>query len=433
VALASDAPHVAEAGWRRLTLLWFAGADLRMTLLAVPPLIPIIHDELGLNEKAVAALVSLPVLVLGLGAVPGSLLVARIGARQALLAGLVVIGVAGALRGVGPFTPVLFAMTLLMGVGIAVCQPTILALVRQWFPSRVARATGVWSSGLLIGELLGASLTLTVVMPLVGGSWELALAAWSIPVFLTAAVLAVSKRQRITQPARELVSPTNPRVDPRFPEREMGRALAAAPGRGRALAEGLPRRGGWPDWRKPRLWQLGLLQSSASLIYFGANTFLPDYLHVIGLPDLVGVALTAVNGAQIPAAPLVGLLPWRFVVHPGTIVAGAGLTLAAVGGLISEQPALIVAAGALLGFLSAYVLVVCFAIPPLLADAADVAGLSAGTNTISYSIAFCSILTAGAVWDATQVPAAGFLPVLLGALIVLLIGPRLVSATSRAS
>jgi CP family cyanate transporter-like MFS transporter len=427
VAHVSDAPSTTDAGWRRLALLWFAGADLRMTLLAVPPLIPVIHHELGLDEKGVAALVGLPVLVLGLGAVPGSLLVARIGARRALLAGLVLIGVAATLRGVGPFTPLLFAMTLLMGVGIAVSQPTILALVRQWFPSSVARATGTWSSGLLMGELLGASLTLPVVLPLVGGSWQAALAVWSIPVFLTAAILAVSTRHVDTEVGPEFASQETRHANFRYSEPEIGRSLAAAPRRPP------PRGQGWPDWRQARLWQLALLQSSASLIYFGSNTFLPDYLHVIGLPDLVGLALTAVNSAQIPAAPLVGLLPWRLVVHPGTIVIGACLTLGAVAGLISEQPALIIAAGAFLGFLSAYVLVVCFAIPPLLARAEDVARLSAGTNTISYSVAFGTILGAGALWDATQVPATGFLPVLLGALIVLIVGPRLVSASSRAS
>jgi cyanate permease len=35
----------------RLVLLWLAGMDMRITLLAVPPLLPIIHDQLGLDES----------------------------------------------------------------------------------------------------------------------------------------------------------------------------------------------------------------------------------------------------------------------------------------------------------------------------------------------------------------------------------------------
>ena len=388
----SEARVPAAPIWPRLGLLWLAGADLRMPLLAVPPLLPMLHTQLGLDEKGVAALATLPVLVLGLGAVPGSLLVARMGARSALLAGLTLIALAGALRGVGPSIPMLFGMTLLMGMGIAVSQPTILSLVRQWFPGTVARVTGAWSSGLLIGELLGASLTLPLVMPLVGGSWEAALALWSVPVLVTAVLLAASTRR---QPADPVTRGT-----------------------------------GWPDWRQGRLWQLGILQSSASLVYFGANTFLPDYLHAIGLPELVSLALTAVNFAQIPAAPLVGLLPWRLLVHPATALLAGGLTLAGLAGLVSEQPVLIVVTGGLLGFLSACVLVVCFAIPPLLARQGDVARLSAGANTISYTVAFASSLLAGALWDALQLPVVGFLPLLFGALIVLLVGPRLARVLS---
>src|SRR5919204_1549838 len=122
------------SGWAGLRLLWLAGMDLRLTLLAVPPVLPLIHSDLQLDEKGIAALSGLPVLLLGIAAVPGSLLIARIGPRRALILGLAVIGVSSALRGLGPSVPVLFAMTLCMGVGISFCQPTLPTLVRRWFP-----------------------------------------------------------------------------------------------------------------------------------------------------------------------------------------------------------------------------------------------------------------------------------------------------------
>jgi CP family cyanate transporter-like MFS transporter len=116
--------RLTRADWVRLLLLWLGGIDLRLTMLAVPPLIPLIHRELHLDEKAVGALVSGPVLILAIAAVPGSLLIARLGIRGALLAGLGCVAVFGALRGLGPNTTVLFTSTLLMGVGIAVSQPS---------------------------------------------------------------------------------------------------------------------------------------------------------------------------------------------------------------------------------------------------------------------------------------------------------------------
>src|SRR5881296_1818377 len=107
--------QLTRADWTRLVLLWLAGVDLRLTLLAVPPLIPLIHREMNLDEKAVGALVSLPVVLFAVAAVPGF----------------------GALRGFGPSTPVLFASTFFMGIGVAVSQPAFPSLVREWFPARI--------------------------------------------------------------------------------------------------------------------------------------------------------------------------------------------------------------------------------------------------------------------------------------------------------
>ena len=78
---ASLALKVVSRTWLLLGLMWLAGSDLRLTLLAVPPVLPLIHADLRLDEKGVAALSGLPVLLLGIAAVPGSLLIARIGAR----------------------------------------------------------------------------------------------------------------------------------------------------------------------------------------------------------------------------------------------------------------------------------------------------------------------------------------------------------------
>ena len=105
-----------------LVLLWLAGADLRLGMLAVPPVLPLIHHDLGLSEKAVGLLSGLPILMLGLAAIPGSALIARVGARRAAIAGLVLVAATGAARGVGPSWPMLFGMTLLMGAGVAVIQ-----------------------------------------------------------------------------------------------------------------------------------------------------------------------------------------------------------------------------------------------------------------------------------------------------------------------
>src|SRR5207302_1190681 len=71
-----------------------------------------------------------------------------------------------------------------------------------------------------------------------------------------------------------------------------------------ARGAGLPRPRGMPDWASGRMWRLGLFQSSASMVYFGANTFIPDYLHATGQADLVGLALPALLAGPAEVARL---------------------------------------------------------------------------------------------------------------------------------
>src|SRR5437660_5327550 len=156
-------------------------------MLAVPPLIPLIHRELHLDEKAVGALVSGPVLLLAIAAVPGSLLRANLRVRGRLLAGLGSVALFGALRGFGPSVPVLLSATFLMGIGVAVTQPAFPALVREWFPRRIAIATAVYSNGILIGETLPTALTTPVdVLPLAHGDSRWAVAPSSAPALRSA-------------------------------------------------------------------------------------------------------------------------------------------------------------------------------------------------------------------------------------------------------
>ncbi|MGH7328599.1 MAG: CynX/NimT family MFS transporter, partial [Polyangiaceae bacterium] len=221
--------------------MWLAGIDLRITILAVPPVLPAIHRDLTLSEAAVGALTGLPVLLLGAAAIAGSLMIAHLGARRAWIAGLLVVGLAGAARGAGPNESVLFLMTLLMGLGVAVCQPAAPTLIGEWLPGSIGFATAVYVNGLLVGETLGAALTIPYILPLVHSSWEWSFVFWSLPVFLTVALFLVATRERPV--AKE------------------------------------ERGSWWPNWRDGLMWRLGIIQCGASIVYWASNAFIPDYLH----------------------------------------------------------------------------------------------------------------------------------------------------------
>ena len=134
-------------------------------------------------------------MLFAIAAVPGSLLIARFGLLPALLVGLLLNALGGAARGAIADATFLFASTIVMAAGVAIMQPTLPPLVRAWFPARIGFATAVYTTGLLVGEILPAALTIPLVLPLVDDSWRLSFVVWSIPVLLTAVVVAVCAKR----------------------------------------------------------------------------------------------------------------------------------------------------------------------------------------------------------------------------------------------
>jgi len=111
---------------------------LRLTILAVPPVILLIQNDLQLSGTEVGILSGLPVILFGIGALPGSLLIARFGALATLAAGLLIAGVVSGLRGAVLNISVLYTATIVMSAGIAVMRRTASSSVNQPC-SRVSR------------------------------------------------------------------------------------------------------------------------------------------------------------------------------------------------------------------------------------------------------------------------------------------------------
>lgn len=369
--------RLTRADWVRLLLLWLGGIDMRLCMLAVPPLIPLIHRELNLDEKAVGALVSGPVLILALASVPGSLLIAKLGARGALFAGLGAVAIFGALRGLGPSVPVLFSATFLMGVGVAVTQPAFPSLVREWFPRRIAIATAVYSNGILIGETLPTAATTPYgVLPLAHGDWRWALASWSVLVAGSAIAIGL-----------------------------------AAPARSKA--QSAPARW-WPDWRRHQAVRIGLVMGMASAAYFGANAFIPDFLDQTHRHNLITPTLAVLNASQLLTAPVVALWPKIMTGRVGFIGSAAIMAVAQLG-LVLTPGVAVVAWAFVLGFSTALAFVVVLSIPPRVAPPGDVARMSAAIFTLQYATAFVIPLIAGALWDASGRALLAFAPGIVAA------------------
>lgn len=394
--------------------LVFVGFNLRTILLEVPPVLPQIQRDLGLSYTATGFLNALPPLVMGLGAYPAALAIGRLGAARAVTIALAAMAVTALLRAFAGTAPLLFAATVLMSAAIALCQTTAPLVVREWFPRRIGQTTAAYSTGLMVGEIAAAWLTVPLVLPwFAGGRWQGSFVAWSVPVAAALALWLWALRGR----GRPVLA-------------GRARTLRPAPGVARLT---MP----VPAARAVRLrpWPViaaSLLLGSGSLLFFGMDTWIPVYYHYLGRSD-GPLALTVLTVAQLP--PSLALTAW------GNRVAGrrAGFIVAGGVGALAMALWFVVPAGwlivltALVGAASASIFILGLSLPGLLAGGADVARISGIMLGVSYTMAFAGPFLGGALWDHTGVAILCFLPILVGALLTVVFGsllPRMGTAVA---
>ena len=146
-------------------------------------------------------------------------------------------------RGLVPSTAMLFAVSIVMGLGVAVFQTALPAATRCWTPSHVALGSAVYLNGMMLGELSGAGLTLPLVLPLAGDDWRYALFIWAIPILLIAVLVTLVR-------------------------------LPVVPSTGiNADSACLPPSRALPRWSDGRVWQYGILLASTVVAFFVINAY----------------------------------------------------------------------------------------------------------------------------------------------------------------
>jgi CP family cyanate transporter-like MFS transporter len=375
--------------WASLFLLWTCGASLRLTVLAVPPVISIIQQELHLSGTEVGLLSGLPVVLFAIAATPGSTLIARFGVRGTLLSGLVIAAIGAALRGVSSNASQLYLMTIIMSAGIAIMQPAMAAAVREWIPDRPTFGTAVYSNGMIMGEIIPVATMLPFLLPHLG-SWRPALGIWSIPLIGTAILVAILSRSSgngavVKQPVRWL-----------------------------------------PEWNSWLNWRIGLILGSVTSSYFCVNGFLPAYLNGNGRPELVSTALTALNLGQLPTSFLLLFVADKLQGRRWPYLLFGLLFIIAVIGIMNSASYWTVLWAGLVGFTCGAALVLGLALAPLLcSNPDDVARTSAAAFAISYGFAMLISFVSGAAWDAAGNVDAALIPIFLGTLPILILTPTL--------
>jgi CP family cyanate transporter-like MFS transporter len=359
----------AVVSWTLVAALCVAALNLRPAVTSISPLLNVIRDDVHINRTLAGLLTTIPTLCIGVGAFRVPARGARIGGERALAGAIGVIGVATVGRLWAGNVAVLFATTLLVGVGIAAAQTLLPGLVRTHFAERRMMITTLYSLGITLGALIPAAATAPVRDAT--GSWETALACWAV--FALVALVALGPIARRSRPAttRGLVS---------------------------------------PPWRLRRAWEIALFFGGASGLFFVIVAWLaPVYEDHGWSPTHAGLLLTLMTVAQ--AVGTLALSTRAARMHDRRPVLIGSLVLLAVGlAGVAVAPfsvpvlwAILLGLGNGLVFPAMLVLPVDYASDP--AMVARLAGMGFG---IGYLLASLGPVVAGALRDTTGTYAAPF-------------------------
>lgn len=344
-------------------LLWLAGVYLRIPVLVAPPLAPFIGDDLALSQALTGALTTLPILMLAVGAMPGSLAISRLGPRNTLALAMVIMVIGSAGRGLVPDATTLMLASAVMGLGVAMMQPALPALLPRWLePHHLAVGSAIYMNGMLMGEFIGAGITLPVLMPLLDNSWRASLIAWSLPALVVAALLFLPRRDR-ARPVRKVA---------------------------------------WlPDWKNPLTLKVGLLLGLSGSMFFGLNAYMGALLEQRGQGDRLAESLFWFNLAQVAASLVMLKMARAWIGRRSLILIMAVISIAGTTGTLLLPGWWAIASATLMSFVAGILLILLVALPPLLVSAEKTGQLSAGNFLVGYTLAFSVPMVGGLIADWT--------------------------------
>ncbi|MGT0246128.1 MFS transporter [Burkholderia pyrrocinia] len=346
-------------GWR-LAAIVLVGLNLRPALAAVGPLLDMIQRATGIGDGAASLLTTIPILLMGLGALSARRLQRVTGIAGGVWLGVALIGLACVSRIGAQHAWLLLASACCAGVGIAMVQALLPGFVKAHFATRVGGAMGVYSTSIMGGAVLAS-----VVAPFAAARWGwlAALAGWALPAAVAALAWPLAGRG--------------------------GDALAAGPAAASAARPS----------RSPLAWRLALFFGIATGAYTLVLAWLPPYYMRLGWsPTAAGSLLGGVTLAEVVAgltiSATIDRLPDR---RPALHAAIASLFVGLLAMLAAPEALALPAAlllGAGIGALFPLSLIVTVDHAATPADAASLTGFVQG---VGYLIAGLFPFAAGVV------------------------------------
>ena len=348
-------------GLTLLAALFVAALALRPQLVGTGPLLPDIKSDLGVSHAVVGLLGTIPVLCMGVFAPSAARLAGRFNLRTVVTVCVAAVAVFGLARAAVPGAPLLLALTLPIGVGMAIAGALLPMAVKARFPDRPVFASGVCTTGLNLGAALSSAAAVPAASAF--GGWRGALAAFSVVAALQCAGWVALSRGAWTERSAEWA---------RMP------------------------------LRRPVVWMIVSVFALQSLVYYGITTWIADAFQERGWSaGTAGALLAAMGLSTVPGGLLVPWLADRFGTRRQWLIAMTCTVGVATFGL-AAVPGAGFAWAALVGAAIGAVFPLCLAMCLDVAHEPAEAGAAAALMFVGgYLFAALAPLGLGAVRDLT--------------------------------
>ncbi|WP_458725579.1 cyanate transporter [Pseudomonas mandelii] len=162
--------------WLMVSILLVA-LNLRPSMAAVGPLLSAIRGDIPLSFSLASLLTMLPVMAMGLAMFFGLSVSQRLGEQRTVVISLSIIGLATVSRLFVDSAAELILSAMLAGIGIALIQALMPALIKSRFSDNVAVCMGLYVTSIMGGAAIAASFAPLVMART--GSWRAGLAIWA--------------------------------------------------------------------------------------------------------------------------------------------------------------------------------------------------------------------------------------------------------------
>ncbi|MEB5971497.1 MFS transporter [Pantoea dispersa] len=138
-------------------LVFLVALNLRPVMAAIGPLSQQLQHAARLSATQLSLLTTLPVMMMGLAALAGPLLLRTLGEPRGIAAGLILLVIACGARGINNSAVMLIASALLAGCGIGLIQALMPSLIKRHFASHAGTLMALFSTGIMAGAALAAA------------------------------------------------------------------------------------------------------------------------------------------------------------------------------------------------------------------------------------------------------------------------------------